>query len=159
MGKPVPQAERMSGARPRDFLPSNRVHRHSDRVSHRGPLQPVAAIMIETWIDRIGRMKNQTILFILSILCIHVRQESKVGHGWQTQSTIHQSASSFPFVSIRVHLWFFVPLRGSSCPFVDILFPWLVGLRHGLASSSEQKLPAPSEMPGYEPVWCRSTPR
>ena len=56
------------------------------------------------------------------------------------------------FVSIRIHLWFFVPL-------VDILFPWLVGLRHGLASSSEQKLPAPSEMPGYEPVWCRSTPR
>ena len=39
------------------------------------------------------------------------------------QSTIHQSVSSCEFVSIR----------GSSCLYMDIFFPWLVGLSHGLA--------------------------
>ena len=40
----------------------------------------MAAIKIETSIDRINRIAW---FFILSILFIDVRQESKGGHGWQ----------------------------------------------------------------------------
>ena len=52
-----------------------------DSIDWRGPLQPVAAILTETWIHRINgmdRMTNQTILFILSILYIDVRQKTKL---------------------------------------------------------------------------------
>ena len=44
-----------------------------DSIDWRGPLQPVAAIMKKTWIDRINRIAW---FFILSILYIDVRQES-----------------------------------------------------------------------------------
>ena len=62
---------------PESVRSKGRASPWQDSIDWRGPLQPVAAIRIETWIDRISW------LFILSILYIDVRQESKGRHGWQ----------------------------------------------------------------------------
>ena len=67
-GKGFPESVRSKG----------RAWAWQDWIDWRGPLQPVAAILIETWIDRINRIAW---FFILSILLIDVRQESKGRYG------------------------------------------------------------------------------
>ena len=75
--KNVPYAKAAKGF-PESVRSKGRASPWQDWIDWRGRLQPVAAIRIETWIDRINRIAW---LFILSILYIDVRQESKGRHG------------------------------------------------------------------------------
>ena len=68
--------------------------------------------MKETWIGRIDRIAW---FFILSILLIHVKQESKLGHGWQMR-VLEQGNP------LQVAPEPLVVLRSPPCPFVDFFF-------------------------------------